>query len=73
MIEPVWAVLGGDIEMRTCGKKVGNDTFFTQLKDKLVVTYHANDGQIIQHSLKTIAELAEGDAPFESSDSDWYD
>lgn len=23
MIEPVWAVLGGDIEMRTCGKKVG--------------------------------------------------
>jgi len=21
MIEPVWAVLGGDIEMRTCGKK----------------------------------------------------
>ena len=22
MIEPVWAVLGGDIEMRTCGKKV---------------------------------------------------
>jgi hypothetical protein len=52
---------------------VGKNTTFQRDSDALIVRYQSESGRVIEHRLKTIEELVEGTAEFESSDDDWMD
>jgi hypothetical protein len=52
---------------------IGYNTAFLREDDSLIVQYKTKNGEVIEHTLKTIEELVEGDAAFESSDDDWMD
>jgi hypothetical protein len=52
---------------------IGHNTTFLRHGDTLTVRYEPEVGRIVEHQLKDIEQLVEGDTPFESSDQDWMD
>ncbi len=52
---------------------LGRNTTFNRQGDVLIVRYQSDNGQVVEHRLKAIEELVEGNEPFESSDDDWMD
>ncbi len=52
---------------------IGKNTTFRRDGDTLMVRYQAESGRAIEHRLKTIEELVEGDSEFDSSDEYWTD
>jgi hypothetical protein len=52
---------------------IGNNTFFRQEGDRLLITYTTDSGETIEHTLSQIEQLLEGNAIFISSDDDWQD
>lgn len=50
---------------------VNRNTFFSRSGDRLTVRYVADSGESVEHSLKTIEELVEGDRSYDPSDDQW--
>jgi hypothetical protein len=67
--DSISAITGG----ATVVFSIGKNTTFRRDGDTLVVRYLSESGQVVEHRLKTIEELVEGNAEFESSDDDWMD
>jgi hypothetical protein len=52
---------------------IGRNTTFRRDTDALIVRYESQSGQVVEHRMKNIEELVEGDAESDSSDDNWTD
>ncbi len=52
---------------------IGHNTSFESRPEGRFVRYVTPAGEVVEHRLASIAELAEGDSPFDSTDEEWQD
>ncbi len=73
MDQELLAKIGGRKPGKSILFSVGHDTHFVHGDKSTVVRYVAESGATIEHELRSIADLAEGDAPFDTSGNDGMD